>query len=121
MFASEHEPLAFLVELTPKHAKKRFRDDIYKYWSHQCVYCNEKATSLDHIIPRHRSGETVRKNLVPACRSCNESKASQKLHDWYLDQPFFNEVRLNRIEQWMWQEPFHLEQWNQQETMQHVA
>ena len=24
MFASEHEPLAFLIELTPKHAKKDF-------------------------------------------------------------------------------------------------
>jgi 5-methylcytosine-specific restriction endonuclease McrA len=121
MFASEHEPLAFLVELTPKHAKKRFRDEIYKSWNHKCAYCNENATSLDHVVPRYKSGETVRKNLVPACRSCNEAKASQKLHDWYLNQPFFNEVRLNRIERWMCQEPFHLEQWNQQETMQHVA
>jgi hypothetical protein len=43
MFASEHEPLALLVELTPKLAKKRFRDDIYKAWNHKCGYCEDNS------------------------------------------------------------------------------
>jgi 5-methylcytosine-specific restriction endonuclease McrA len=120
MFASEREPLALLVELTPKHAKKRFRDEIYKSWNHKCAYCNEDATSLDHVVPRYKSGETIRKNLVPACRRCNESKASSKLHDWYFDQSFFDEVRLNRIERWMCQESFFFNQWKE-EGMQNVA
>jgi len=120
MFANECEPLALLVELTPKHAKKRFRDEIYKSWNYKCAYCEADATSLDHVVPRFKSGETLRKNLVPACRQCNESKASTKLHDWYLQQEFFTELRLNRIERWMCQEPFQLTQWKE-ESIQYVA
>lgn len=114
MFYSEHEPIALLVEVTPKLAKKRFRDEIYKSWNHKCAYCEEDATSLDHIIPRHKSGETTRKNLVPACRRCNASKASSRLHEWYINQPFFCEARLNRIERWMSQNPFQLTQWEEE-------
>lgn len=111
MYYSEHEPIALLVEVTPKLAKKRFRDEIYKSWSHKCAYCGEDATSLDHVIPRHKSGETTRKNLVPACRRCNASKASYKLHEWYLNQDFFSKARLNRIERWIDQNPFQVLHW----------
>jgi len=111
MYYSEHEPIALLVEVTPKLAKKRFRDEIYKSWNHKCAYCGDNATSLDHVIPRHKSGETTRKNLVPACRRCNASKASYKLHEWYLDQDFFCQAKLNRIERWIAQNPFQAVHW----------
>ena len=116
MFYSEHEPIALLVEVTPKLAKKRFRDEIYKSWNHKCAYCEDDATSLDHIVPRYLSGETVRKNLVPACRRCNASKASERLHEWYMSQSFFCEARLNRIERWMSQNPFQPMQWEEEEA-----
>lgn len=103
MYCNEHEPLALLVELTPKLAKKRFRDEIYKSWNHCCGYCGDPATSLDHIVPRFRSGSTTRKNLIPACRRCNTSKASEALHDWYPKQTFFNEEKFDRIKAWMQQ------------------
>lgn len=114
MYYSEHEPIALLVEVTPKLAKKRFRDEIYKSWNHKCAYCGDDATSLDHIIPRYKSGETTRKNLVPACRRCNASKASARLHEWYLDQSFFCQFRLNRIERWMSQDPLQTLQWEKE-------
>jgi hypothetical protein len=113
MYYSEHEPIALLVEVTPKLAKKRFRDEIYKSWNHECAYCGESATSLDHVVPRHKSGETTRKNLVPACRRCNASKASYKLHEWYINQDFFSKARLNRIERWIDQDPFQLLHWEE--------
>jgi hypothetical protein len=104
MFCNEHEPLALLVELTPKLAKKRFRDEIYKSWNHECGYCGEPATSLDHIIPRFKSGSTTRKNLIPACCKCNTSKASSEVEDWFKKQSFFCDEKLNRIKDWMKQE-----------------
>ena len=52
MFKTEHEPLALLVELTPRLAKRRFREEIYKDWEHKCAYCGDAATSLDHVIPK---------------------------------------------------------------------
>lgn len=44
-----------------------------------CFYCSiegrqEKATSLDHVIPVCSGGETVLENLLPACSRCNLSK-----------------------------------------------
>jgi 5-methylcytosine-specific restriction endonuclease McrA len=104
MFSDEHSPLALLVEVTPKLAKKRFREDIYKSWDYKCAYCESPATSLDHIVPRFKSGASTRKNLIPACRRCNSEKGSTPIKDWYQQQDFFNQVRMEKINSWMSQE-----------------
>ena len=101
MFCSQHEPLALLVELTPKLAKKRFRESIYQAWDHKCGYCEERATSLDHIVPRFKSGCSNRHNLLPACKRCNANKASNDMETWYKQQSFFEEARLDKIKSWM--------------------
>jgi len=104
MFNCEHEPLALLLELTPKLAKKRFRQAIYDSWDCKCGYCGEEATSLDHIIPRFKSGPSNRNNLMPACRRCNTSKASEHMEAWYKKQEYFSEEQLKRIQAWMSQD-----------------
>jgi 5-methylcytosine-specific restriction endonuclease McrA len=108
MFSCEHEPLALLLELTPKLAKKRFRQAIYDSWDCKCGYCGDEATSLDHIIPRFKSGSSNRDNLLPSCRRCNTSKASIEMERWYKKQDFYCEVRLKRIKTWMKQESVNL-------------
>ena len=100
MFNCENEPLALLVELTPKLAKKRYRESIYEAWEHKCGYCSAPATSLDHIIPKFSSGSSYRNNLIPACRSCNANKASLKMEEWYKQQTFFDEIKLEKIKKW---------------------
>lgn len=105
MFNCEQEPLSLLIELTPKLAKKRYRQSIYDAWDHKCAYCDEQATSLDHIIPRFKSGSSNRNNLLPCCRRCNANKASSKMEDWYKQQDFFCQVRMDRINAWVKQEP----------------
>jgi hypothetical protein len=104
MFNCEQDPLALLIELTPKLAKRRFRQSIYDAWDCKCGYCDEPATSLDHIVPRFKSGPSNRNNLVPACRRCNANKASSCMEEWYRDQDFFCEIKLQRIKNWMSQE-----------------
>ena len=104
MFSSANDPLALLIELTPKLAKKRFREHIYEAWDHKCGYCEELATSLDHVIPRFKSGSSNRNNLVPACRRCNTAKASIKMEEWYQQQEFFTQARMDRIKSWINQE-----------------
>ena len=101
MFCNEHEPLALLVELTPKLAKKRFRESIYQAWDYKCGYCEADATSLDHIIPRFKSGCSNRHNLIPACSKCNANKASSDMETWYEQQAFFTQAKLDRIKSWM--------------------
>jgi len=110
MFADEHAPLALLVELTPKLAKKRYRQSIYEAWDHKCVYCEAPATSLDHVVPKFKSGSSNRNNLVPSCKRCNANKASNDLETWYLEQDFFEENRYNKIKAWIKQNP--LEPWD---------
>jgi TnpA family transposase len=104
MFNCEQDPLSLLIELTPKLAKKRYRQSIYDAWDCKCGYCGEEATSLDHIIPRFKSGSSNRNNLLPACRRCNTNKASAKMEEWYVQQEFYSEIKLNRIKAWMAQE-----------------
>lgn len=104
MFSCEQEPLALLIELTPKLAKKRYRQSIYEAWDYKCGYCGEEATSLDHIVPRFKSGSSNRYNLLPACRRCNSNKASTPVETWYLQQPFFNQCRMEKIKAWMTEE-----------------
>ena len=101
MFKTEHEPLALLVELTPRLAKRRFREEIYKDWDHKCAYCGAPATSLDHIIPKFKSGCSSRHNLIPACRRCNSNKGSEDMRTWFERQEFFSIENLNLILNWV--------------------
>jgi hypothetical protein len=100
MFCNEHEPLALLVELTPKLAKKRFRQSIYEAWDYKCGYCGDSASSLDHIVPRFKSGSSNRHNLLPCCRRCNSNKGSEDMRKWFEQQDFFSSSSLARIEAW---------------------
>jgi len=104
MFRNEQEPLSLLYELTPRLAKKRYRQSIYEAWHNQCGYCGEMATSLDHIIPRFRSGSSNRNNLVPACRSCNANKGSQNMEEWYKKQEFFDNLKFVKLVEWTQQD-----------------
>lgn len=42
-----------------------------------CVYCNKRrGKTWDHVIPCSEGGQSVRSNLVQACRFCNSMKGS---------------------------------------------
>lgn len=47
--------------------------------SHQCAYCGRFASTIDHVIPRSRGGESSWENLVAACHGCNSHKADRTL------------------------------------------
>lgn len=43
-----------------------------------CHYCQQDATTVDHIIPIVKGGDPIdQNNMVAACRSCNSSKGSR--------------------------------------------
>jgi len=50
----------------------------------QCEYCGSKEDlSWDHLIPRSKGGPDTADNLVLACKSCNSSKGSKGIYQWY--------------------------------------
>ena len=58
-----------------------------------CYYCNRrtppKALTMDHIVPIARGGLSVKSNVVPACKECNNAKKQLLPMEW--------EEYLNRI------------------------
>lgn len=56
---------------------------------HRCGYCNAKATTIDHVIPRSRGGAHGWENCVASCAPCNHRKADKLLSElgWDLRVP----------------------------------
>jgi len=56
-----------------------------------CHYCRRavgpKALTVDHVVPLVRGGHSIRANMVPACKDCNNKKRSLLAWEWqaYLD------------------------------------
>ena len=42
-----------------------------------CQYCNQEATTVDHVIPRRLGGLDSDDNLVASCTRCNLSKGGR--------------------------------------------
>lgn len=68
-----------------KAARKRRLAVIPAWWRQEhltgpCAYgCGRPATTLDHIWPVARGGESRPGNLAPACGSCNSRKGARRL------------------------------------------
>lgn len=90
------------TELVPKRTSKHnFRRAIFDHWDSKCAYCGEHADTLDHVVPRHKGGLTIKGNLVSCCRRCNGSKGAEEVWHWYTKQPFFSEVKAEVILEWL--------------------
>jgi 5-methylcytosine-specific restriction endonuclease McrA len=49
-----------------------------------CAYCGESGRlAQDHVWPLSRGGAHTRRNVVPACGSCNSKKGSSLLAEWF--------------------------------------
>ena len=62
----------------------------------QCRYCRRPLSedaanphdrpTLDHTVPRSKGGRNLLRNLVLACRTCNNHKGNTDLADWLATQ-----------------------------------
>ena len=93
----------FNLQTTSKSdAKRLWRQNIKDHWNHECAYCgSEENITLDHILPQCKGGLDVKTNIVSCCHSCNQSKGHEHWKLWYVQQDFYNEDILNKIEEWM--------------------
>ncbi|HDY68814.1 hypothetical protein LCGC14_2705320 [marine sediment metagenome] len=67
--------------LTIETIQRVYEDNIKKYGTLTCVYCNNpvefKQDSLEHKQPLSREGTNEYHNLAIACRKCNSSKGKK--------------------------------------------
>lgn len=89
-------------------------DNCKNYFNYRCAYCSLKIE--DHYVifrgklvwsDFHREhvdhkGENDLSNCIPACKSCNCSKHTHGLEDWYNESnENYKEERLHKINQWI--------------------
>ncbi|MBD2341253.1 HNH endonuclease [Calothrix sp. FACHB-156] len=58
------------------------RREVLKRDNHTCQYCGStKHLTLDHVIPRSKSGQHSWDNVVTACEKCNSIKSDRLPHE----------------------------------------
>jgi 5-methylcytosine-specific restriction endonuclease McrA len=95
-----HHHIDDTILIDRRSAKRRFRASILEAWEHRCAYCGKPATTLDHVRPRSKGGETTRQNLISCCASCNSRKGSTDWVEWYREQTFWDAEMEGSI--WIW-------------------
>ena len=78
--------------------------EMMKYFDWKCAYSGNPlkndTRTIDHIKPLNQGGEHEIWNLVPMYKNYNSSKKDKDLLEWYKEQPFFSEERLQKIYEW---------------------
>ena len=80
-----------------------------QFFEWKCAYSGEKFSnnnkendrSIDHIIPLSKGGENEIWNCVPIKMNYNSSKNANDMLEWYKQQEFYSEERLNKIYEWI--------------------
>lgn len=81
--------------------------DMMEFFDWKCAYSDEyiggdsKYRTVDHIVALNNGGENEIWNLVPMYRNYNSSKNTNNMEEWYIQQEFYSEERLNKIYEWI--------------------
>ena len=75
-----------LITMTSSDSKRLWRRAVKEHFKCTCVYCGEtydfNELTLDHVKPRSKGGQDLTKNVVCACRRCNQDKGSSDWLGW---------------------------------------
>ena len=80
-----------------------------QYFNYKCAYCGMTEEDHKKIVNQQLHKEHVNhfgsnglENCVPSCKTCNSSKHTYELDEWYNEKnPNFTQERLNKIKAWM--------------------
>lgn len=74
-----------------------------EFFGGKCAYSGEIAEDyhMDHIVPLSTGGEHSYYNIVPCMPKYNIQKSNKNMEEWYREQPYFSEERLNKIYEYM--------------------
>lgn len=80
--------------------------EMMKFFDWHCAYSGEYIggangnKSVDHIVPLAKGGAHEIWNMIPMDKSLNCSKKDEDMEEWYPQQDFYDEDRLNKINEW---------------------
>lgn len=82
------------VQVSVSALRQRFNE-----FNNCCAYCGvDGDMQIEHVVAISKNGAHDIGNIVPACMSCNFSKRSKPMEEWYKNQSFFSELRLRKIQ-----------------------
>jgi 5-methylcytosine-specific restriction endonuclease McrA len=78
--------LSRYVRVPYRRAVPMTRAGVLRRDGRRCAYCDRRADTIDHVVPRSRGGTHSWENCVAACRACNSKKADQLVEElgWTL-------------------------------------
>lgn len=78
------------VKLPYRHSRRPqvSKSALLRRDNHTCAYCQGRATTIDHVVPRARGGKTTWDNCVASCETCNARKGSRTLEELGWSLPF---------------------------------
>lgn len=80
--------------------------DVMVHFKGCCAYCWKGQTrssrlTRDHVVPVKNGGDTSRKNIVPACKTCNSSKGDLDWAEWLKTRKYYKPTVEQRIREWV--------------------
>lgn len=81
--------------------------EMMNFFDFKCAYSGEyiggdsEFRTIDHVIPLDNGGEHDVWNCIPCYANYNYSKHTRNMLEWYQQQEFYSEERLNKIYEWM--------------------
>ncbi len=89
--------------------------EMMEFFEFKCAYSGiqlgKDNRSIDHIVALNNGGENEVWNCVPMHRNYNTSKHANDMLEWYIQQEFYSEERLNKIYEW---QEYAFEKWGNQ-------
>ena len=91
-----------------------------KFFDFKCAYSGKyiggesEHRTIDHIYPISKGGEHEIWNVVPMYDSYNYSKHNKEFLEWYNEQTFFSEERLQKIYEW---QEYAYNKWHKEEII----
>ena len=69
-----------------------------EYFNGCCAYCGKDGyLTQDHFIPLSKMGIYSKKNIIPACESCNLRKNTKDFNVWYTEYEHYSFDRKQKI------------------------
>lgn len=62
--------------------RKKMAVNVFRVHGSLCLYCRNKADTIDHVVPLNLGGYDIFENIVPACKECNGSKHGMSIEQW---------------------------------------
>lgn len=73
-------------------------EEIKLYFNNSCAYCGkEKPLHQEHFVAASKGGEYTHNNIIPSCKSCNNSKFSKSFFEWYPKFKYYSKKRERAI------------------------